>query len=153
MTTTQDKSALSSEAPLAPVTVECNVCSDLDTTLPKPYLVRGSTAPDMYHQQGTIGHPQYGMSVLQQHASFFDQDDNGIVIFRRQGLRCLTMTAGSIMRNVPIAIGGPGLTASVRYRKDVPTGGLANVAATVINLHGFEALSDYENTLIEVVDN
>ncbi|XP_057453607.1 2,3-bisphosphoglycerate-independent phosphoglycerate mutase [Lotus japonicus] len=53
---------------------------------------------------------------------------------------------------VPLAIGGPGLSAGVRFRSDVPTGGLANVAATVINLHGFEAPSDYETTLIEVVD-
>ncbi|KAL3849069.1 hypothetical protein ACJIZ3_010951 [Penstemon smallii] len=54
---------------------------------------------------------------------------------------------------VPVAIGGPGLTQGVRFRKDVPDGGLANVAATVMNLHGFEAPSDYETTLIEVVDN
>ncbi|KAK4429205.1 2,3-bisphosphoglycerate-independent phosphoglycerate mutase [Sesamum alatum] len=54
---------------------------------------------------------------------------------------------------VPIAIGGPGLAPGVRFRKDVPNGGLANVAATVMNLHGFEAPSDYETTLIEVVDN
>ncbi|KAM7497851.1 hypothetical protein LguiA_022265 [Lonicera macranthoides] len=53
---------------------------------------------------------------------------------------------------VPIAIGGPGLSPGVRYRTDVPTGGLANVAATVMNLHGFVAPSDYETTLIEVVD-
>ncbi|MCI18652.1 23-bisphosphoglycerate-independent phosphoglycerate mutase, partial [Trifolium medium] len=53
---------------------------------------------------------------------------------------------------VPIAIGGPGLASGVRFRNDVPTGGLANVAATVMNLHGFEAPSDYETTLIEVVD-
>ncbi|XP_059668185.1 2,3-bisphosphoglycerate-independent phosphoglycerate mutase [Cornus florida] len=57
------------------------------------------------------------------------------------------------LQPVPIAIGGPGLAPGVRFRKDVPTGGLANVAATVINLHGFEAPSDYEPTLIEVVDN
>ncbi|CAL5389063.1 unnamed protein product [Camellia sinensis] len=54
---------------------------------------------------------------------------------------------------VPIAIGGPGLLPGVRFRKDVPDGGLANVAATVMNLHGFEAASDYEPTLIEVSDN
>ncbi|KAG4992805.1 hypothetical protein AAZX31_09G248500 [Glycine max] len=54
---------------------------------------------------------------------------------------------------VPIAIGGPGLAPGVRFRNDVPTGGLANVAATVMNLHGFEAPSDYETTLVEVVDN
>uniref|UniRef100_A0A7C8YPS6 phosphoglycerate mutase (2,3-diphosphoglycerate-independent) n=1 Tax=Opuntia streptacantha TaxID=393608 RepID=A0A7C8YPS6_OPUST len=54
---------------------------------------------------------------------------------------------------VPIAIGGPGLAPGVRFRRDLPNGGLANVAATVMNLHGFEAPSDYEPTLIEVVDN
>ncbi|CAN0902184.1 2,3-bisphosphoglycerate-independent phosphoglycerate mutase, partial [Linum grandiflorum] len=56
------------------------------------------------------------------------------------------------LQPVPIAIGGPGLAPGVRFRSDVPTGGLANVAATVINLHGFKAPSDYETTLIEVVD-
>lgn len=57
------------------------------------------------------------------------------------------------LQPVPIAIGGPGLTPGVRFRKDVPDGGLANVAATVMNLHGFLAPSDYKTTLIEVVDN
>ncbi|KAG0457719.1 hypothetical protein HPP92_022598 [Vanilla planifolia] len=57
------------------------------------------------------------------------------------------------LQPVPIAIGGPGLAPGVRFRIDVPNGGLANVAATFINLHGFEAPSDYETTLIEVVDN
>ncbi|GAV72040.1 Metalloenzyme domain-containing protein/iPGM_N domain-containing protein [Cephalotus follicularis] len=57
------------------------------------------------------------------------------------------------LQPVPIAIGGPGLAPGVRFRKDVPDGGLANVAATVMNLHGFVAPSDYETTLIEVVDN
>ncbi|XP_047306448.1 peroxygenase-like [Impatiens glandulifera] len=66
-------------------------------------LARGLIAPDMDHPQGIIGHPQYGMSVLHQHASFFDQDDNEIVIFRCQGLRCLTMTSSSITRNVFLA--------------------------------------------------
>lgn len=54
---------------------------------------------------------------------------------------------------VPIAIGGPGLVPGVRFRTDLPTGGLANVASTFMNLHGYEAPSDYEPTLIEVVDN
>ncbi|GJV69176.1 2,3-bisphosphoglycerate-independent phosphoglycerate mutase [Tanacetum coccineum] len=56
------------------------------------------------------------------------------------------------LQPVPIAIGGPGLSAGVRFRKDVPSGGLANVAATVMNLHGFVAPEDYETTLIEVVE-
>nr|CAB3500935.1 unnamed protein product [Digitaria exilis] len=54
---------------------------------------------------------------------------------------------------VPIAIGGPGLAPGVRFRKDLPCTGLANVAATVMNLHGFEAPDHYEPTLIEVVGN
>lgn len=54
---------------------------------------------------------------------------------------------------VPIAIGGRGLAPGVRFRQDLPVAGLANVAATVMNLHGFEAPSDYEPTLIEVVDH
>ncbi|KNA11348.1 hypothetical protein SOVF_136000 [Spinacia oleracea] len=57
------------------------------------------------------------------------------------------------LQPVPIAIGGPGLAPGVRFRKDVPDGGLANVAATVINLHGYEAPGDYEPTLIEVADD
>ncbi|KAM5560790.1 2,3-bisphosphoglycerate-independent phosphoglycerate mutase [Rosa sericea] len=57
------------------------------------------------------------------------------------------------LQPVPIAIGGPGLAPGVRFRKDLPSGGLANVAATMINLHGFEAPADYEPSLIEVVDN
>lgn len=56
------------------------------------------------------------------------------------------------LQPVPIAIGGPGLAEGVKFRKDVPSGGLANVAATVMNLHGFVAPDDYETTLIEVVD-
>jgi len=57
-----------------------------------------------------------------------------------------------VLVKVPIAIGGPGLIPGARFRNDVPSGGLANVAATVMNLHGFEAPSDYETTLIEVAD-
>ncbi|KAB1224705.1 2,3-bisphosphoglycerate-independent phosphoglycerate mutase [Morella rubra] len=56
------------------------------------------------------------------------------------------------LQPVPVAIGGPGLAPGVQFRKDIPIPGLANVAATVMNLHGFEAPSDYEPTLVEVVD-
>ncbi|MQM13714.1 hypothetical protein Taro_046641 [Colocasia esculenta] len=56
------------------------------------------------------------------------------------------------LNHVPIAMGGPGLEPGVRFRMDIPDAGLANVAATVMNLHGFEAPSDYELTLIEVID-
>lgn len=56
------------------------------------------------------------------------------------------------LQPVPVAIGGPGLHPGVKFRSDIQTPGLANVAATVMNLHGFEAPADFETTLIEVVD-
>lgn len=59
----------------------------------------------------------------------------------------------SCLVQVPIAIGGPGLASNIKFRQDLPGAGLANVAATVINLHGFEAPKDYEPTLIEVSDS
>ncbi|KAH6780969.1 Phosphoglycerate mutase [Perilla frutescens var. hirtella] len=57
------------------------------------------------------------------------------------------------LQPVPIAIGGPGLAPGVKFRQDLPVAGLANVAATVMNLHGFVAPDDYEPSLVEIVDN
>ena len=51
---------------------------------------------------------------------------------------------------VPFCITGPGLAASVRLRTDLTTPGLANIAATVMNLLGYAAPADYEPTLIAV---
>ncbi|KAL9362080.1 hypothetical protein Peur_044865 [Populus x canadensis] len=79
------------------------------------------------------------------------RDKSGKPLLDKSGK--LQILTSHTLEPVPIAIGGPGLKAGVRFRNDVPTGGLANVAATVINLHGFEAPNDYEPTLIEVVDN
>jgi 2,3-bisphosphoglycerate-independent phosphoglycerate mutase len=56
------------------------------------------------------------------------------------------------LQPVPVAIGGPGLHPGVKFRSDINTPGLANVAATVMNLHGFLAPDDYETTLIEVAN-
>ncbi|XP_020591641.1 2,3-bisphosphoglycerate-independent phosphoglycerate mutase [Phalaenopsis equestris] len=76
---------------------------------------------------------------------------SGQPIFDKEGK--VQILTSHTLQPVPIAIGGPGLSPGVRFRSDVPDGGLANVAATVLNFHGFDAPSDYETTLIEVVEN
>ena len=49
---------------------------------------------------------------------------------------------------VPVAIGGPALPATVKFRGDLPKAGLANVTATYINLMGYEAPAEMEPSLI-----
>ena len=49
---------------------------------------------------------------------------------------------------VPVAVGGPGLPASVRFRDDLPDAGLANVTATYLNLMGFQGPSTMEPSLL-----
>ncbi|OWM70522.1 hypothetical protein CDL15_Pgr011998 [Punica granatum] len=45
----------------------------------EPDLPRALSAPDTEHPLGTPGHSSNGLTVLQQHVAFFDQDDNGII--------------------------------------------------------------------------
>ncbi|KAJ4722786.1 Caleosin-related [Melia azedarach] len=74
-----DRDSLATEAPYAPVTYERRVRGDLEDRLPKPYMPRALEAPDTNYPNGTPGHRNHGLSVLQQHVAFFDQDDNGII--------------------------------------------------------------------------
>lgn len=42
-------------------------------------MPRAMAAPDMENINGTWAHKHKNMSVLQQHAAFFDQDNDGII--------------------------------------------------------------------------
>ncbi|XVF38522.1 hypothetical protein REPUB_Repub20aG0109300 [Reevesia pubescens] len=79
MASAMESESLATEAPLAPVTYERRVRNDLEDKLPKPYMPRALVAPDADHPNGTPDHRHNQLSVLQQHAAFFDQDENGII--------------------------------------------------------------------------
>ncbi len=49
---------------------------------------------------------------------------------------------------VPVAIGGPGLPDSVKFKDGMPDAGLANITGTYLNLLGFATPSHMVESLI-----
>ena len=68
-------------------------------------------------------------------------------IMGEDGVTPLTLTSHTLAP-VPVAIGGPGLPANIKFRDDLPKAGLANVTATYINLMGYEAPGEMEPSLL-----
>ncbi|XP_010549654.1 PREDICTED: peroxygenase [Tarenaya hassleriana] len=79
MATEVGAESMATAAEKAPVTAERKVRTNLEDRLPKPYVPRAMVAPDTENVNGTWGHKHQNMSVLQQHAAFFDQDGDGII--------------------------------------------------------------------------
>lgn len=75
------------------------------------------------------------------------RNKKGACLMSEDGVTPLSLTSHTLAP-VPVAIGGPGLPASIKFRDDLPKAGLANVTATYINLMGYEAPAEMEPSLI-----
>eukprot|EP01018_Ginkgo_biloba_P027754 Gb_07562 [translate_table: standard] len=94
----------------APVTAERKVNLHLQEHLPKPYLPRALVAVDPECMNGSKGHHHNNMSVLQQHVSFFDRNNDGKVYpwetykgFRALGFNILTSFLAGVFINLTMS--------------------------------------------------
>ncbi|PON55502.1 Caleosin-related [Parasponia andersonii] len=90
MATQESNDAVATVAEKAPITAEKKVRTDLETKLPNQsnyeigspsfnHTPSSDGAPDTENVNGTWGHKHQNMSVLQQHAAFSDQNNDGII--------------------------------------------------------------------------
>ncbi|KAJ9558839.1 hypothetical protein OSB04_013453 [Centaurea solstitialis] len=107
MEKSNDPVAMATVAPMASVTAQRPIRTDLDSAFPKPYMGRAMVAPSMEHPDGTPNHNPRGLSVLQQHVAFFDQDNNGIIYpwetykgMRQLGFNILISLAAGLVINI-----------------------------------------------------
>ncbi|XP_024926228.1 peroxygenase isoform X2 [Ziziphus jujuba] len=121
MTSEATSDAMATIAEKAPITAERKVRTDLESKLPKPYMPRAMAAPDVENINGTWGHKHQNMSVLQQHAAFFDQDHDGIIYpwetytgFRSIGFSMLASVFLTILVHLATWIPSPFLPIYIR---------------------------------------
>jgi 2,3-bisphosphoglycerate-independent phosphoglycerate mutase len=67
---------------------------------------------------------------------------------RNQDNRVLPKTSHTLSP-VPVFVGGPGLPEGIRFREDQPEAGLANLTATMLNLMGKKAPTEWEPSLLK----
>ncbi|KAK9842452.1 hypothetical protein WJX81_000771 [Elliptochloris bilobata] len=60
----------------------------------------------------------------------------------------LQLLTSHTLAPVPVAIGGAGLPADIKFREDLPNAGLANITGTYLNLLGFATPAHMEPSLI-----
>eukprot|EP00252_Welwitschia_mirabilis_P020189 TRINITY_DN48_c0_g1_i10.p1 TRINITY_DN48_c0_g1~~TRINITY_DN48_c0_g1_i10.p1 ORF type:complete len:165 (-),score=31.22 TRINITY_DN48_c0_g1_i10:539-1033(-) len=84
---------LKTTAAKSPITYKRKLNTQLEASLPKAYLARALVAVDTEHPTGTSKkeHKHNDMTVLQQHVSFFDRNNDGVIYpwETYQGLRAI----------------------------------------------------------------